>query len=429
MYLKFYSDPAQASAEFIANAVYAKLGIKAAISDLISVNGRVAIASKEIPGALPCTPEELAVDSSIRNGFVADVYLANWDVVGLQYDNIVRSSEGSLYRIDNGGSINFRARGEHKDFAAGKIEELDSMREKQYPAGKIFGALTDDDIRLQAKTLVDSISESDIDDIISRSGLSDEAALEIRTALIARRGFLIEKLDLDPQVGKRVEEARRRLNEQGERFPSAEMFPRVALIADSNSIENQEVDITRADTGALHIQFKLTEWHYNAMLTRFREMRASGAAFVRLSDITYGRAGSTFSFAEAYETVVDELTIKLATGERHGNDMRTALGLVEIIIPPTEKYLVSDAEIGQKVDQILRKQLDVSHGLQVPDAQSETEYKHARFKWHHKLSQVPDGIDDKLTREEVCPGYFTFVERGKHKEYLAGRSKLAFNIL
>ena len=107
-YVKFYENPSQGQAEFVANAVYAKLGIKAVRSEIIQLDGREAIASPAVPEATPASREAQGGSEDVQKGFVADAFLANWDVVGLVYDNIVQGEDG-FYRIDNGGSLIFRA--------------------------------------------------------------------------------------------------------------------------------------------------------------------------------------------------------------------------------------------------------------------------------------------------------------------------------
>lgn len=47
----------------------------------------------------------------LRDGFAADAILGNWDVVGLNSDNILIDKKGEVWRIDNGGALKYRAQG------------------------------------------------------------------------------------------------------------------------------------------------------------------------------------------------------------------------------------------------------------------------------------------------------------------------------
>ena len=60
----------------------------------------------------------------VRAGFLADAWLANWDVVGLAADNIVTGPGKKAYRIDVGGSLIFRAQGKGKPFPPEVSETL-----------------------------------------------------------------------------------------------------------------------------------------------------------------------------------------------------------------------------------------------------------------------------------------------------------------
>ena len=71
-------------------------------------------------------------------------------------DNILLPADGSpAVRIDNGGSLTFRAQGGKKPFNK-VVTEIDTMRNKTISpqAAKIFGNLTDTDIDTQIKTII-----------------------------------------------------------------------------------------------------------------------------------------------------------------------------------------------------------------------------------------------------------------------------------
>lgn len=82
----------------------------------------------------------------LQYGFIADAWLANWDVFGLAYDNIITTPDGHPVRIDMGGALKFRAMGEPKgaDFGP-EVGELDT-----YKTGKkalVFGDMPLDALR------------------------------------------------------------------------------------------------------------------------------------------------------------------------------------------------------------------------------------------------------------------------------------------
>ena len=111
-YVKFYKNPSQGKSEHLANNIYKDLGIGSPISHLFDSDGKEAFASDIIEGKLlnetPLTPQ---LAKKILGGFAADVLTSNWDVVGLEHDNILVDKAGNPYRIDNGGTFTFRAMG------------------------------------------------------------------------------------------------------------------------------------------------------------------------------------------------------------------------------------------------------------------------------------------------------------------------------
>lgn len=93
-----------------------------------------------------------AVLKKLRADFTADAYLQNWDVVGLELDNILVDKKGVPWRIDNGGALRFRAQGAPKldGFMNPFAEELWTMRERGR-AGEIFGDMDWYDIMKRAR--------------------------------------------------------------------------------------------------------------------------------------------------------------------------------------------------------------------------------------------------------------------------------------
>ena len=152
------------------------------------MDGREAVASPAVPNAHNIGMEAQRASKDVRDGFVADAFLANWDVIGLVYDNIVESDDG-FYRIDNGGAMIFRAQGGPKEFSPDDIPELHSMLEHG-SAKKVFGGITESEIRAQARDLLDKLSPEDIERIVQKSGLEGRERERVLSGLLGRREFL-----------------------------------------------------------------------------------------------------------------------------------------------------------------------------------------------------------------------------------------------
>jgi len=90
-------------------------------------------------------------EAQVRKNFVADALLGNWDVIGLASDNILVTPAGQVMRIDNGGSLRYRAMGLKKAASSwtGSVGEINSMRDPVKTSGRVFGKLTDAEVKQQ----------------------------------------------------------------------------------------------------------------------------------------------------------------------------------------------------------------------------------------------------------------------------------------
>ena len=112
-YVKFQKT-GKSIAEAFSNTIYRMLGLNAPESKLLTNASGEGIGTKFVEGARRLTHDELTTDQArtLARGFVADVLLANYDVLGTrpgEYDNIVIDPDGGLHRVDNGGTFMFRA--------------------------------------------------------------------------------------------------------------------------------------------------------------------------------------------------------------------------------------------------------------------------------------------------------------------------------
>lgn len=108
--------------EYLANQLYDILGLRVPDYELYDDNGTAVILSKFIPGTKIPTMKDY---SKLAQGFIADCVLANWDVY--ENDNCLIDYAGRVIRVDNGGTLNFRAHGGPKPFTDDVLGTFQSM--------------------------------------------------------------------------------------------------------------------------------------------------------------------------------------------------------------------------------------------------------------------------------------------------------------
>ncbi|MEK9754477.1 MAG: hypothetical protein VW338_14885 [Rhodospirillaceae bacterium] len=101
--------------------------------------------------------ERQKVLAALQDDFVADALFGNWDVIGLSQDNILVDDMLTPWRIDNGGSLRFRAQGARKkgNDWGDLVTELDTMRDQRVnpQTAQVFGGISDEQIAAQIDRL------------------------------------------------------------------------------------------------------------------------------------------------------------------------------------------------------------------------------------------------------------------------------------
>lgn len=216
------------------------------------------------------------------------------------------------------------------------------------------------------------------------------------------------------------------------------------IICDRDHIENQRVDVVEnLENQTLEYRFKLreplTEISELGQKLRTESREKDGVAelqsgtSVRLGEITYRDLETKREFRMCDALVFEKNGVKVsladATARELGdgvisrkrntsNLVRAAIGLVQMEVPKA----MDDTTAQQTLDEIFRQDLGVEDALGEVSERAECDYKIARLKWQYKLDDLDaEQLEcaEKLTRREVFPGYSTFVESGKHNEYLA----------
>ena len=464
-HLQFYDDPDQAKTAFITNSIYRRLGILAPTTQLVEIDGRLGLASSEIEGAEAVAVQHQRLSPDVRGGIVADAYLANTNVIGTCYDNIVAGVDG-FYRASSDGGLNFDQKGRAKDFDPNQIPELKTMLDTRFTSGQIFSQTFDSEIANQARHLLDRLDPAAIEAIVTESGLTGPRAATVRQGLTGRRQFLADRFGSNPdpeqrptrdcRLGRTVDsldsKETKQLAETGERLRATESF-----LSDGDRIEAQTVSLvdSRADRQCLELHFKLTAPYQEETIAKIMSQNHDQ---LRLGSIFYQSAGKDRSLThicDAIELQQGDLSIKIAIDPQTKEEVAadydpdhfppsiplSAKGLVSIEIPclPTDSARKNQAiaqELGlgfspnepdfggleDQVNQVLVDLLDIPGGLTEPNPEAEQQHKRQRWAWHHQadpdqLSPEQIAAADSLKRLEVAPNCLGLAEPGKHREY------------
>ena len=251
----------------------------------------------------------------------------------------------------------------------------------------------------------------------------------------------VSDFDLEGILGRKEKLASATEKERSQEYLIRE---RHEIICDRNHIENQRVDVVEnLENQTLEYRFKLREPLMEIselgqkLRTESREKdgvaELKSGTSVRLGEITYHDLESKREFRLCDALVFEKNGIKVsladATARELGdgvisrkrntsNLVRAAIGLVQMEVPKAMDETVAQ----QTLDEIFRQDLGVEDALGEVSERAERDYKIARLKWQYKLENLDaEQLEraEKLTRREVFSGYSTYVEDGKHEEYLA----------
>ena len=186
--------------EVLASMLYERLGVNTTkirlgrLEDGTEVTYSEWVESKKDLREKISDPEYL---DKIQDGFGVDAWLANWDVAGGALDNIVTDKNGDPVRVDPGGALLFRARGEPKgDAFDDKVGEIDSLTDGSNPNSKlVFGSMTPDEKR-DAVSELRNISPDEIERLVNENISDRGAAQKLSETLIARRKNALDKFGL-----------------------------------------------------------------------------------------------------------------------------------------------------------------------------------------------------------------------------------------
>ena len=141
----------------------------------------VAVVSDWLVDPKSMSLQEMRQSPYIRNTFLVDAWLANWDVVGLSADNII-SSGGAPIRIDAGGSLVYRAKGTPKKFGVSP-DEFTTMRNSSTnpQAAQVFSNLKPTELAEGIKYL-QAMTDVRIYEAVDKAGLAEHPPQNVVSA-------------------------------------------------------------------------------------------------------------------------------------------------------------------------------------------------------------------------------------------------------
>lgn len=202
-YVKEYKNPQQAMTEAAANSVYRELGFEVPESFVrVGSDGKTYFVSKwidDMEGTLGQIGMTAKDAEQILDGFVADVFTANWDAVGTGLDNVVRLANGKIIRIDQGGAFLFRAQGALKPPSVlGQITEWENFVAKNPYYKQVFqkaGLENADALAARAVKQIDELQKLRLkyeswDDFLKKTTPNLDAATRMQIAEMMEKRFV-----------------------------------------------------------------------------------------------------------------------------------------------------------------------------------------------------------------------------------------------
>lgn len=203
--------------------------------------------------------------------------------------------------------------------------------------------------------------------------------------------------------------------------------PKDEIICSGDSIVDQRIEvINKSDKGKIEFDLKI-EVPTKEIIGIEEQLDGSNSRAVietpdglklRRGEIDYtsieGHGGC--KLCDAF--ILEKEGARISIADTRVTKVRSATGLIRIELPAS----MNPDDMTKSLSNILEKDLGISDALSEVSEESEKEHKVTRYEWHHKtsdeLTPKQEAEAERMHRKEVFPGYTTFVEEGKHKEYL-----------
>lgn len=175
--------------EVLAGKLYELAGTPVADLQMGTNNGEPVMLSRMIQTRMPNTPSD---KQAARSHFVVDAWLANWDAP--LNDNIKIDNNGRAVRLDVGGSLDYRARGQKKG-SGGSVafgNSVGEMTSLQKSGNVDFTNMDRGELKKQAQKL-GTVTDDQIRKTVSSIVTDPARAKVLADTLIARRDDIIKR--------------------------------------------------------------------------------------------------------------------------------------------------------------------------------------------------------------------------------------------
>lgn len=197
-YVKHYKNPDQGKVEALTGKIMNHMGIKTLDPEIGHVDGnKHALVTKwndKLEGMKPSDFHHLDTNqqNTIGKMYHAAILTKNWDIVGLEHDNISRHKDtGELHSVDAGGAFHFRAQGGPKEYGP-DIAEKQSLRNNPGNASsQVFNHVfhQNPDAEKHGLEAVKNMDMDHIHSLFKNSGLSNHK--ELHKNFVERRNKLL----------------------------------------------------------------------------------------------------------------------------------------------------------------------------------------------------------------------------------------------
>lgn len=259
--VKYTASNDVARNEVLTSKLYQLVGVNAPDVRLVTLDaragaraGELGVASRVVPDVKKLkTAAQMKKVDGVYDGFAADAWLADWDVVGLNFDNIVIGPNGKALRIDVGAGLRYRAQGGAKGANFGEVvNELDSLRDPAInrQAAAVFGKIPEAKIEAGVAQIL-RVTDDQIDDLVDLYYPDLIQGRELKRLLKARRDDL--KAKFPHLVAQKARPAPRRTGEvvgrdEYQRINNARATG-YSIRSDIDEIEDQQILIHHETTG------------------------------------------------------------------------------------------------------------------------------------------------------------------------------------